>query len=57
MACLLSNSRFKYVANLVFKPFNNVLTSASQYFRLLMLVIVYCIVYIVKYKLYTVFYE
>ena len=39
MACLLSNARFKYVANLVCKPFNNTLTSASQYFRLFMLVI------------------
>ena len=26
MACLLSNSRYKYVANLVCKPFNNALT-------------------------------
>ena len=39
MACLISNSRLKYVANLVSKPFNNALTSASQYFMLLMLVI------------------
>ena len=39
MTCSLSNSRFKYVVNIVCKPFNNALTSASQYFRLLMLVI------------------
>ena len=38
MACLLSNSILKYVANLVCKPFNNALTSASQT-RLLMLFI------------------